>query len=89
MLLQAALFYSFLWLTYHCMYHHTFIHLSIYPSVTGHLGCFYVLAVVNTAAMNIGVHVSFQINFLLFREGEGSGVIGELGVNRYKLLPLE
>ena len=32
-----------------------FIHLS----VDGHLSCFHVLAVVNRAAKNIGVHVSF------------------------------
>ena len=37
--------------------YHIFIHLS----VNGHLGCFHVLAIVNSAAMNIGVHVSFQI----------------------------
>ena len=33
----------------------------MHSSVDGHLGCFYVLTVVNSAAMNIGVHVSFTI----------------------------
>ena len=40
------------------MYHVFFIH----SSVDEHLGCFYVLALVNSAgAMNIGMHVSFSI----------------------------
>ena len=34
-------------------------HIFIYSSVDGqYLGCFYVLTIVNSAAMNIGVHVS-------------------------------
>jgi len=33
----------------------------IHSTVNGHLGCFHVSAVVNSAAMNIEVHVSFSI----------------------------
>ena len=54
---------------------HSFLQLSnitlctynflIHSSACGHLGCFNVLAIVDSAVMNIGVHVSFSILFSL------------------------
>ena len=42
------------------VYHFFFIH----SSVNGHLGCFHVLTIVKSAAVNTGLHVSFRIRVL-------------------------
>ena len=43
------------------MHTHTHFIFFIHASVDGHLGCFHVLTVVNSAAINIEVHIYFQI----------------------------
>ena len=56
--------------------HIFFIHLS----VNGHLGCFHVLTIINGAAMNIGVHVSFEVRvFVFFGYTPRSGIVGSYG----------
>ena len=56
------------------MYHNFFIH----SSVSGHLGCFYFLVIVNSAAMNNGIHVYFLI-FISSGYLPRSGIAGSYG----------
>ena len=56
------------------MYHIYFT----YSSVNRHLGCFCILVMVNSAAMNTGVHVTFQIMFFS-RYMPRSGISGSYG----------
>ena len=76
MLLQISLFHSFL-----CIYHIFFIH----STVDGHSGCFHVLAIVNSAAKNIGVHVSFRI-MVFSRYMPRCGIAGSYGSSIFTFL---
>ena len=75
MVLQMVVFHSFSWLSNIpcvyiyvcvCIYMYAYIYKISYiffisSTVSGHLCCFHVLAIVNSAAVDIRVHVSFQI----------------------------
>ena len=66
MLLQKALFHYFSCLSiyiyiYIYIYIHTHTHIPHLPYPFRQLGCFLILAIVNSAAMNTGVHIYFQI----------------------------
>ena len=83
MLLQMAAFHSFLWLSNipwsvggTCIFSHS--------SVNGHLLCTQDLAIVNGTALNIGVHMSFQL--VLSRHMPRSRIAGSYGSSIFSFL---
>ena len=85
MLLQMALFHSFYgWVVFHCKYN-TYYIFFIHSSDDGHLGCLRVLAIVNSAAMNLGGHVSFWI-IVLSGYMPRSGIAGSYGNSVFSFL---
>ena len=56
------------------MFHNLFIH----SSIDGNLGCYHVLAIVNSAVMNNGIHVSFSTS-LSSGYMPKSGIAGSYG----------
>ena len=54
-------------------------------SLSGHLDCFHALAIVNSAALNIRIHVSFW-NIVLSRYMPRSGIVGSYGNSIFSFL---
>ena len=94
-----GLLHSFLWYIYTYMHMciYLYIYISIYlcvyishmffihSSVDGHLHCSHVLAIANSAAMNIGVHVSFQL-MVFSRYMPRSGIARSYGSSIFSFL---
>ena len=51
----------------------------ISSSVDGHLGCFHVLVIVNSAAMNVGYMWGIFLNYGFLRVYPKSGISGSYG----------
>ena len=86
MLLQMALFHSLVWPSNIPLY--TYVHIFLSQSyVDGHLNCFYVLNIVNDAAVNIEVQVSFRIRVVVFsRYTFRSGIAYSYGSSIFSFL---
>ena len=88
------------WVVFHCVcvyiciyvyYIYTYKHhiFFIHSSILGHLSCFHILAFVNNDAVNIGVHISFQVSvfiFLRYMYISRSAIVGSYGSSVFSFL---
>ena len=71
---------------YSVIFHCVYVPHLLYPFICHrHLGCFHVLAIVNTAAVSIGEHVSFRI-IALSGYMPRSGIAGSCGKSIFSFL---
>ena len=70
--------YIHIYIVYICIHTYIYIHHDFHSPVDGHLGCFHVLTIVNSATINTGVCVSFSI-MVFSRYVPGSGIVGLYG----------
>ena len=89
MCIYIFIYILYIFTLYIYLYTHIYPHL-LYPflygvDVNGHLCCLHVLAIVNSAAMNIGVHVSFQAMYFSVYMPR-SGIAGSYGSSIFSFL---
>ena len=65
------------------IYHNFFVH----SSISGHLGCFHVLVIVNNASANMRIQIGFQVSaFVSFECISRSGIARSYGRSIFKFL---
>ena len=83
--------YAYIYIQTHTHTHthtHTYTSsLAIHLLIDGHLDCFHVLAIINTAAVNSRVHVSFRIRVFVFSiYMPRNGIAGSYGNSTFSFL---